>query len=340
MSKLLFWTGWKIAPEYFFLGSTALLGWLLIILDMPIYMLFEGRRFWPGPIRKLGLNSEEKRLKKIIQTQEKYIKSDRPKYLEATVEKRKFPMSETGQYEVRFPTRLGNTITAYETYPNSRYGMDAIFYWYRIWLKLDKDTREDIDNRSALVDSALYSSFALFVSGLAWFVYAIVHTLTSAKLMYVPRLAITWPIFLAFLVSGYLTYRLSVYLHSQFGEVFKSTFDVYGKELDVSDIVKEIATITNDPELLNRSRREQFKSAWRYLHNYRVKCPICGAILAPDEIADHTISKHGAPSNADSQSEEQLSHTSSIAAARVLLIEETANQDLIIEELTEILTRE
>jgi hypothetical protein len=56
MSKLLFWTGWKIAPEYFFLGSTALLGWLLIILDMPIYMLFEGRRFWPGPIRKLFLN--------------------------------------------------------------------------------------------------------------------------------------------------------------------------------------------------------------------------------------------------------------------------------------------
>jgi hypothetical protein len=54
--------------------------------------------------------------------------------------------------------------------------MDSVFYWYRVWISLDKDLKEDIDNRSALADSAVYSSFALFFSSVCWFVYAVVST--------------------------------------------------------------------------------------------------------------------------------------------------------------------
>ena len=33
--------------EYIFIVSILIAGWLMILLDQPIYMLFEGRRFWP-----------------------------------------------------------------------------------------------------------------------------------------------------------------------------------------------------------------------------------------------------------------------------------------------------
>src|SRR5579864_8580919 len=33
--------------------EAVVLGWLIVLLDQPIYMLYEGRRYWPGFLRKL-----------------------------------------------------------------------------------------------------------------------------------------------------------------------------------------------------------------------------------------------------------------------------------------------
>jgi len=288
------YAGWSITTEYTLILSVILMGWLIVSLDLPIYMVFEGRRGWPRSLRSLFLSLERRRLKKIISKQEKYQKTDRPKYLEATVEKRKFPINKEGQYEALLPTRLGNSITAYESYPDSRYGMDSIFYWYRIWLALDKDLKEEIDNRAALADSAVYTSFALFVSSLFWLTYAILSVSQVTTIKYLPRPAISWSVFLFFLISGYLIYRMSVIIHNQFGEVFKSVFDIHGKDVDVSQVVNEVSIITHNPSLLNSSRREQLKTAWRYLHNYRVKCPLCGEIIAPSEVSSHNATSHKA----------------------------------------------
>ena len=49
--------------------ATLILGWLLTILDMPIYMLFEGRRFWPARLLLYGLRREEFRLERWIRTE-------------------------------------------------------------------------------------------------------------------------------------------------------------------------------------------------------------------------------------------------------------------------------
>jgi flagellar biosynthesis regulator FlaF len=62
--------------------------------------------------------------------------------------------------------RLGNLITAFESYSNTRYGIDGVFYWNRIWLKLEKDVRDDIDNHQAMADSTVYASFILFINAL------------------------------------------------------------------------------------------------------------------------------------------------------------------------------
>lgn len=288
------WAGWKITTEYTLIITVILMGWLISSLDMFIYMLYEGRRYWPGPLRALFHYIEKQRLIEILNAQRRFETTDKRKYLEATVEKRKFPLDAKGKPEAPFPTRLGNTITAYESYPDSRYGIDPVFYWYRIWMGLDKDLKEEVENRSAVADSAVYSSFALFASSLFWLVYAILSNSSVQTLNYLPRPAVAWSVFSFFLLTGYGTYRTSVFIHNQLGEVFKSVYDLHLKDINVRQVVKQVARITRNPSLLKSSRPEQLLIAWRYLQNYLVKCPICGQFISPPEFENHSTTLHAA----------------------------------------------
>jgi hypothetical protein len=288
------WAAWGISSEYTLIIAVILMGWLVSSLDMFIYMLYEGRRYWPGPLRSHFLDTEKQRLVEILAAQRRFENTDKQKYLEATVEKRKFPLNANGKPEALFPTRLGNTITAYESYPDSRYGIDPIFYWYRIWLGLDKDLKEEVENRSAVADSAVYSSFALFVSSLCWLIYAILTSSPVKTLNYLPRPAVGWSLFLFFLLTGYGTYRTSVLIHTQFGEIYKSIYDLHLKDINVRQIIKQVARITNTPSLLKSNRPEQLLIAWRYLQNYLIKCPVCGEFVSPTEFENHHATLHAA----------------------------------------------
>ena len=66
-------------------------------------------------------------------------------YDELWSEIRQFPADEHDHYIATRPTKMGNILASYEDYPDSRYGMDSVFYWHRLWLIVDKDTREEID---------------------------------------------------------------------------------------------------------------------------------------------------------------------------------------------------
>src|SRR5215213_3235569 len=189
------WINWPESYVFFLVVTVILSGWLILILDMQIYMLFEGRRYWPDGIRKDFVNRETQRLEKLrraaalsvledieeregkLETEtvqatrdklEQKINADERNYLEALFDIRNFPMDEQGNHKARFPTRLGNLIDAYEVYSTTAYGMDSVFYWPRLWLKLDKDVKEDIDGRQAVADSTVYVSFACFVDAVLW----------------------------------------------------------------------------------------------------------------------------------------------------------------------------
>jgi hypothetical protein len=88
---------------------------------------------------------------------------------------------------------------------------------------------------------------------------------------YLPDTQLLFFLSIASLLGGYLVYRSSLFLHAQFGESFKSLFDIYRNKVSVEDIIDEIASITDDPTYKVKSPKEKYKIAWRYLHNYRIR---------------------------------------------------------------------
>ena len=267
--------------EFAFFLSVVIFGWMFVIFDMPIYMAFEGRRYWPKPLWNYFKHLEEMRLRKVIRDTQS---SDVTKYLEASVEIRRFPMDEDGNYCVMFPTRIGNLIAAYEMYSKRRYGMDSVFYWYRIWLKLDKEIREEIDNQQALADSTIYVIAALNICAFLCTVYAFLKMTNNQLIKVLPNGYLLLGLAIFLLIGSYILYRFSLHIHATFGEIFKSVFDDYRNEIKVDDIIKEVSEITNDSTLRDLPAKEKYKIAWRYLHNYRIK--INDQVLSPTKITD------------------------------------------------------
>jgi hypothetical protein len=259
--------------EYLFAIEVILWGWIITVIDMQIYMFFEGRRYWPPPIRKLLIRCQKLRLKRLRRM---VFGPDRHRSLEAGVEYGLYPTDEHGEAYVASPTRLGNIIESYEAYPNVKYGLDSVFYWYRLWVVLDKDLREEIDSSQAVVDSTVYVSFVLYASGLLMLVYAAIggaphlnwsrlNWLSAIKLPYVPAPSILCGMAAACVLGGFAVYRLSLPAHAKFGEVFKSVFDQYRSKLAFDDVFRTIACTKNVPSFALKSQAEKNKIVWRYL---------------------------------------------------------------------------
>jgi hypothetical protein len=254
--------------------SVVFCGWIISLSDMPIYMLYEGRRFWPKLAKRWGINHETRRLQLLKKNvSDEIAAQDRVLYMESAIELLNFPLDRAGEPEVRFPTRLGNLITAYETYTRVKFGLDAIFYWPRLWAALDKDLRDEMDNQQALVDSAIYISFALWVTAVVLTGYAIANGLLHARLASVPP-----PAGLLLLACGcggasYAIYRLSLFAHAQFGELFKAIFDQHRKKLVIDDIVEKVGSLAGDADALKRPETERYVMVSRYLRWHRIRPP-------------------------------------------------------------------
>jgi uncharacterized protein YegP (UPF0339 family) len=299
--------GWTARFDSVFLTLIVLLGWLITISDMSIYILVEGRRWWPGPIKRFCIKREKARLQKLL---EQSRNADDLVAGEAYFDLPNFPMTDEGDYYVVFPSRLGNLLSAFESYSRRIYGVDSIFYWWRIWLKLDKDTREEIDNSQALADSSTYASFSLFFSGLLMLLYLSVKILLAVGLRVVPSWRAHLPDFtvvldrhlpgkssaavlaLVFFGGSFLVYRLSLYLHAQFGQLFKSLIDLNAGKINLP-IMKQISALSEKSPSVALPRRlprsTQFQVALNYLQFYRYYCPNprCVALLKPNEIETH-----------------------------------------------------
>ena len=250
-------------------------GWLVVVCDMPIYMLFEGRRFWPNFLRQALLKREELRLKRVKDLTDSPARSRN--YLEASVEYGLFPADDNGKAYVEHPTRLGNIIESYEIYPKVKYGLDSVFFWYRLWVVIDKDLREEIDNAQAVVDSTVYVAFTSYVAGIVMLVYSAVQFFqmrlpTVAVLPYVrPGPYFLLGLSVACLIIGYSIYRLSLPIHAQFGELFKSVFDQNRSKLTFDDIINEVGGILGEPGLWKHTEKMKNLAVWRFLRWHLIR---------------------------------------------------------------------
>jgi hypothetical protein len=213
-------------------------------------------------------------------------KADSRRISEARVEYAQYPVSDDGYPYVAFPTRLGNLIEAYEKYPEIKYGLDSVFYWLRLWVIIDKDLREEVDNAQSVVDSTIYISFSFYLSGVIMFVYAGIEAarqvhwggswlsylsyLGNIQLPYVPVSSVLVCMGVSCLIAGFVIYRLSLTAHATFGELFKSVFDMHRSKLDFKDVVTIVSEISKDRSILRKPTTEKNRIAWLYLRWHRI----------------------------------------------------------------------
>lgn len=266
--------GYPISKDVSIPIIAVLLGWLLVLIDMPIYMIFEGRRYWPDPIRAWGIAREGKRLERLeSETRERQLSGDQAAYVESALKTAQFPLSQERKRVAIYPTRLGNLIAEYEQYPDRKYGMDGVFYWYRIWVGLPKDLRDELDERQALVDSAVYIAFVLYLSALLTTIYALLSF--STAFTWLPSLNPTLRMLVGPTLAlwGYLLYRASLLAHGQYGHYFKAMFDRHLSEVKLEHVLSEIAEMTHEESFRLLQGRKARMAAWRYLQWDKVRLP-------------------------------------------------------------------
>src|SRR5271157_1236779 len=77
------------------------------------------------------------------------------------------------EYFSERPTRLGNIVASYELYPESRYGVDGVFYWFHLLSLAPQETRKEFAEKYGFAESLILASF----SGA---IVAVLHAVTLA----------------------------------------------------------------------------------------------------------------------------------------------------------------
>ena len=251
----------KLGDLALFATSGLVFGFALLLLDMPIYMLLEGRRFWPRWLRRLGVGWQADRLRRLKAASDKATGS---RQIELDIQAWRYPIDRvTGEPHATHPTRLGNVLASFETYPTVKYGLDGVFYWPRLWVAIDKDLREELDSAQAVVDGAIYCTF---VFGLSTFVCLGYWALLPVEAWW------HWPAgAAACLAFAVLTYRLALPCYAQYGDLFMAAFDQHRDKLKPADFLRDLDAhvVGGAPQV--RTARETNRAAWRFLrwHTYR-----------------------------------------------------------------------
>jgi uncharacterized repeat protein (TIGR01451 family) len=122
------------------------------------------------------------------------------------------------------PTKLGNVIRSFESYPQRQYNMAGITLYPRLIAKVDKEYLEQIDNAKSSFDFMINCSVLSGVLALA----VLVVGLLFPGVLSAPGLVIYWlvKIFLFFFIC-WAFYASSIGRASEWGDLVKGAFDLY-----------------------------------------------------------------------------------------------------------------
>jgi hypothetical protein len=195
-------------------GGLLLFTLLLAQLLVPLTRLFEG--YWrPGRLgRRLaawGAARQQRTWDALVQ------RRDATAY---RVRYQRFPADR----EAAMPTRLGNVLRAAESYAADprRYGIDAVFFWPRLYPLLSEPLRAELAATRADVDRMLVTATLSLVLA--------VGTAVAGGAAH-----LTWPgrvgIVLGSLVTGRVAYLGAVSAAVPYAELIRSGFDLHRRDL-------------------------------------------------------------------------------------------------------------
>jgi hypothetical protein len=194
---------------------------------------------------------------------------------------------------------LGNLLASYETYPRRIYGLDAIFYWYRIWLVLAKELREELDQSQAIADSALYVSFSLMIAAIMCVIYFIMKLPYPGQfepifLFYAPTANVLSVLAIICFALSYAMYRIALFAQRQYGELFKALFDQFHDKLGfVNEVVEFVGSLGGDT---NVAPRERYAIVSRYLRWHRIRPPGEKRNFTPEDLQVELAQRRAAQS--------------------------------------------
>ena len=128
--------------------------------------------------------------------------------------------------ELHLPTRFGNILLSAEQYSNERYGMDAAFWWPRLWPLLPEEIKTDIEESLTPVIALL--NFALLIpifSIIIWF-WSFNHKstfLVDAMPEFIVHLI---PVILGFILA-WIAYRSATLQAINYGTSIRAAIDLY-----------------------------------------------------------------------------------------------------------------
>jgi hypothetical protein len=127
------------------------------------------------------------------------------------------------------PTRLGNTLRAAEDYAQTTYGMDAIFWWPRLWLILPEAAQQQIDDSETPMIALLNFTTQIVLISLFGSIYLGLQFMGAWQLWMAFGAACM--ILIVGLALAFLIYRSAVSQAKVYGMLIRSAVDLYRFDL-------------------------------------------------------------------------------------------------------------
>lgn len=164
-------------------------------------------RTWLVALRASAINRRARRWRELAQRRLDLTSAEHAEYVALNARRAMVPPAPAN----RMPTRLGDVLSAAESRPRHRYGLEAVVCWPHLWLAMPEEARVEVSTARARLDEAarVWLWSVLFV---VWVVF-------------------TWWAVVPAVLGTLVGYRLAISAAVGYGGLVLTCFDLYRKDL-------------------------------------------------------------------------------------------------------------